>query len=199
MAFILGVVFVAVAFIGGISGEIYKQFALTIAVSVLLSAFSALSLSPALAALLLRPHKKSASWLSRPFTWFTRAFGFGPNRYLEGVVFLLRRSALPVLVLCIVALLTAGLFKRLPAGFLPSEDQGAFFVSMRLPDGASTDRADAAARKIESVVARIPGVDKYFVLGGLDIATGTSNSNVATSRPPKTKDLSPPAIPATTD
>src|SRR5258708_8472865 len=104
IAFILAAVFIPVAFIGGISGEIYKQFALTIAVSVLLSAFSALSLSPALAALLLRPHKKSASWLSRPFTWFNRSFEWATNRYIEGVVFLLRRSALPVLVLCIVAL-----------------------------------------------------------------------------------------------
>ncbi len=93
---------------------------------------------------------------------------------------LIGRSALPVLVLCVVAVLTVGLFKRLPAGFLPSEDQGAFFVSMRLPDGASTDRADAAASKIEGVIGKLPGVDKYFVLGGLDIATGTSNSNVAT-------------------
>src|SRR5260370_22536279 len=171
MAFILGVVFVAVAFIGGISGEIYKQFALTIAVSVLLSAFSALSLSPALAALLLRPHKKSTSLLSRPFRWFNRTFEWTTDRYLTGVVMLIKHSALPVIALCLVSLLTVGLFKRLPAGFLPNEDQGAFFVSMRLPDGASTDRADDAARKIENVVSKIPGVDKYFVLGGLDIAT----------------------------
>jgi len=180
IAFILAAVFIPVAFIGGISGEIYKQFALTIAVSVLLSAFSALSLSPALAALLLRPHKKSTSWLSRPFAWFNGAFEWATNRYLSTVVMLMRRVALPVLVLCAVSLVTFGLFKRLPAGFLPSEDQGAFFVAMRLPDGASTDRADAAARKIESVIAKLPGVDTYFVLGGLDIATGTSNSNVAT-------------------
>ena len=99
IAFILAAVFIPVAFIGGISGEIYKQFALTIAVSVLLSAFSALSLSPALAALLLRPHKKSTSWLSRPFEWFNRAFDWTTNRYLSGVVLLIRRAALPVLVL----------------------------------------------------------------------------------------------------
>src|SRR5437879_2187733 len=92
------------------------------------------------------------------------AFAFATNRYLSGVTMLLRRRALPVLVLGVVSLLTAGLFRRLPAGFLPNEDQGAFFVSMRLPDGASTDRADAAARKIEAVMARLPGVDKYFVL-----------------------------------
>ena len=180
IAFILAAVFVPVAFLGGISGEIYKQFALTIAVSVLLSAFSALSLSPALAALLLRPHGHSKSLLSRPFDWFNRTFEWTTNRYLSTVVFLIRRSALPVIVLCIVAGFTYGLFRHLPVGFLPNEDQGAFFVSMRLPDGASTDRADAAARKIETVVSKIPGVDKYFVLGGLDIATGTSNSNVAT-------------------
>ena len=150
IAFILAAVFIPVAFIGGISGEIYKQFALTIAVSVLLSAFSALSLSPALAALLLRPHKKSHVVAARvPSTGSTAAFEWTTNRYLSGVVLLIRRAALPVLVLCVVSLLTGGLFKRLPAGFLPDEDQGAFFVSVRLPDGASTDRTDAAARKIE--------------------------------------------------
>src|SRR4051812_18225706 len=121
IAFILAAVFIPVAFIGGISGEIYKQFALTIAVSVLLSAFSALSLSPALAALLLRPHKKTASWLSRPFTWFNRTFEWTTNRYLSGVVMLMRRSVLPVLALVVVTLITGGIFKRLPAGFLPNE------------------------------------------------------------------------------
>ncbi|MEO8597708.1 MAG: multidrug efflux RND transporter permease subunit [Candidatus Solibacter sp.] len=180
IAFILAAVFIPVAFIGGISGEIYKQFALTIAVSVLISAFSALSLSPALAALLLRPHTKQTSFLSKPFAWFNRAFEATTNKYLSTVVFLIRRTALPLLVLGAIGLLAFGLFKRLPNGFLPSEDQGAFFVSMRLPDGASTERADAAARRIENVVGKLPGVDKYFVLGGLDIATGTANSNVAT-------------------
>src|SRR5436305_3283160 len=92
IAFILAAVFVPVAFVGGISGEIYKQFAITIAVSVLLSAFNALSLSPALAALLLRPHKKSSSWLSRPFTWFNRGFEGATKGYLSTVVFLMRRA-----------------------------------------------------------------------------------------------------------
>src|ERR1039457_2275995 len=180
IAFILAAVFVPVAFIGGISGALYKQFALTIAISVLISAFSALSLSPALAALLLRPREKSTGWISKPFAWFNRGFDWSTNKYLSTVGFLIRRSIVPVLVLLGVTLLTVGLFKHLPTGFLPNEDQGAFFVSMRLPDGASTERADAAARKIEAVVSKIPGVATYFVLGGLDIATGTSNSNVAT-------------------
>ena len=97
------------------------------------------------------------------------------------MVFLIRRGVVAVLALLVaVTLLTGGIFKQLPAGFLPAEDQGAFFASVRLPDGASTERTDAACRKIENVIGKLPGVDKYFVLGGLDIATGTSNSNVAT-------------------
>jgi hydrophobe/amphiphile efflux-1 (HAE1) family protein len=180
IAFILAAVFIPVAFIGGISGEIYKQFAITIAVSVLLSAFNALSLSPALSALLLRPHKKTTSWISRPFAWFNSAFGWTTNRYLSGVVFLMRRAVVAVALLVAVTLLTGGIFKKLPAGFLPAEDQGAFFASVRLPDGASTQRTDEACRKIENVISKIDGVDTYFVLGGLDIATGTANSNVAT-------------------
>jgi multidrug efflux pump len=180
IAFILAAVFIPVAFIGGISGEIYKQFAITIAVSVLLSAFNALSLSPALAALLLRPQKESRSWISRPFEWFNRAFDSTTRGYLGGVKVLVRRSILAVLALIAVSVVTVGTFKRLPAGFLPSEDQGAFFASIRLPDGASTERTDAACQKIEQSIGRIPGVDKFFILGGLDIATGTSNSNVAT-------------------
>ncbi|HTM51584.1 MAG TPA: multidrug efflux RND transporter permease subunit [Bryobacteraceae bacterium] len=180
IAFILAAVFIPVAFVGGISGEIYKQFAITVAVSVLLSAFNALSLSPALAALLLRPHGKSASWLSRPFEWFNKAFEWTTNRYLSAVVFLIRRAAIAVVALLAITLVSGGIFKRLPTGFLPNEDQGAFFASVRLPDGASTERTDLACRKIEQIVSRIPGVDTYFVLGGLDIATSTSNSNVAT-------------------
>ncbi|HXK04705.1 MAG TPA: multidrug efflux RND transporter permease subunit [Verrucomicrobiae bacterium] len=180
IAFILAAVFIPVAFVGGISGEIYKQFAITIAVSVLLSAFNALSLSPALAALLLRPHKKSRSWLSRPFDWFNTGFGRATGHYLSGVTLLIRRSVLAVVALVAVTIVTYGIFKGLPTGFLPTEDQGAFFASVRLPDGASTERTDAACRKIEHVVSTVPGVATYFVIGGLDIATGTSNSNVAT-------------------
>jgi hydrophobe/amphiphile efflux-1 (HAE1) family protein len=180
IAFILAAVFIPVAFVGGISGEIYKQFAITIAVSVLLSAFNALSLSPALAALLLRPHHDSGSWLTRPFAWFNRTFTWTTNRYLSGVKLLIRRAAMAVLLLLVVSLLTGGLFKRVPTGFLPDEDQGAFFAGVRLPDGASLERTEAASRKIEDGIGRIPGVDKQFVLGGLDIATSTSNSNVAT-------------------
>ena len=180
IAFILAAVFIPVAFISGISGEIYRQFALTIAVSVLLSAFSALSLSPALSSLLLRPHKESRGLLARGFGLFNRGFDWTNRKYMSSVGLLIRRSALAIIALLAFTVATGGLFRSLPAGFLPNEDQGAFFVSIRLPDGASTERTDLAVRKIEQITSKLPGVSTYFVLGGLDIATGTSNSNVAT-------------------
>jgi hydrophobe/amphiphile efflux-1 (HAE1) family protein len=179
IAFILAAVFIPVAFIGGISGQIYRQFALTIAVSVLISAFSALSLSPALASLLLKPATKGG-WLSKPFGYFNRAFEFTNRKYMSGVGFLIRRSFLAIAALVAFVCLSGALFKSLPAGFLPNEDQGAIFVAIRLPDGASTERTDLASQKIEKVLSGIEGIDNVFVLGGLDITTGTSNSNVAT-------------------
>ena len=180
IAFILAAVFIPVAFISGISGQIYRQFALTIAVSVLISAFSALSLSPALSSMLLRPRKESRGLLSRGFGLFNRGFDWTNRKYMSSVAFLIRRSVFAVIALLAFTTLTGLLFRTLPAGFLPNEDQGAFFVSIRLPDGASTERTDRAVRKIEEVTSRLEGVDTYFVLGGLDLATGTSNSNVAT-------------------
>jgi multidrug efflux pump len=180
IAFILAAVFIPVAFLGGISGQIYKQFALTIAVSVLISAFSALSLSPALCSLILKHKSESKGFLTRVFSGFNRAFEWTTNRYLASVGALMRKSVIALLALAIFWLLAGGLFKRLPTGFLPDEDQGAFFTAMRLPDGASADRANAAAKKIEKVVADLPGVANSFVLGGLDLATNTSASNVAT-------------------
>jgi multidrug efflux pump len=185
IAFILAAVFIPVAFLGGISGQIYRQFALTIAVSVLISAFNALSLSPALSALLLRQKTTQKNALMRVidrfgFDKFNAAFSWATGKYLSGVKVLIRRSALALVGLFAFWAATGMLFKILPSGFLPDEDQGAFFSGVRLPDGASTERTDQATAKIEKVISGLPGVDKYFVLGGLDIATQTSNSNVAT-------------------
>jgi hydrophobe/amphiphile efflux-1 (HAE1) family protein len=180
IAVILASVFIPVAFLGGISGQIYRQFALTIAASVLISAFSALSLSPALSALLLRPNTGSRGPLTSLFGYFNRAFTWTTNRYLVGVGMLIRRSALTILGLVVFWVAAGWLFTQLPSGFLPDEDQGSIFVSVRLPDGASLDRTDAAVRKIENVLKNTKGVNQYFVIGGTDIATNTSSSNVAT-------------------
>jgi hydrophobe/amphiphile efflux-1 (HAE1) family protein len=180
IAFILAAVFIPVAFLGGISGQLYRQFALTIAASVLISAFSALSLSPALSTLLLRPRKSTRGWLARLFDRFNRGFDWVTHKYLGGVAMLIRRSALALIILGVFWLSAGWLFKKIPTGFLPDEDQGAFFVAVRLPDGASLDRTDAATAKVENVVAHLKGIDHYFVFGGLDIATQTSGPNVST-------------------
>ena len=180
IACILAAVFIPVAFLGGISGQIYRQFALTIASSVLLSAFSALSLSPALSSLLLKPHTKKRGPLVFCFARFNRGFEWATDRYLAGVGLLIRRSALALVGLAVFWIAGAWLFKILPAGFLPDEDQAAYFVPVRLPDGASIDRTSAAVARIEERLGKVKGVESWFVIGGNDFTTGTSASNTAT-------------------
>ena len=180
IACILAAAFVPVAFLGGISGQIYKQFALTIAASVLISAFNALSLSPALSAILLRPKMKTRGLLARFFGAFDRVFERARSRYLAGVAGLIRMPVFALLGLLCFWAAAGTLFRHLPTGFLPEEDQGTIFISIRLPDAASMPRAEAASRRVEDIVRKIPGVAGTFVLGGLDITTRTSSSNVAT-------------------
>jgi hydrophobe/amphiphile efflux-1 (HAE1) family protein len=180
IAFILAAVFIPVAFLGGVTGQIYKQFALTIAASVLISAFSALSLSPALSALLLKPRKTSRGPLTFGFRYFNFGFHWATHQYLKGVGMMIRRCALALIALGVFWLAGAGLFKILPTGFLPDEDQGAIFVSIRLPDGASMQRTEAAVTKIENQIRQLKGVASWFVIGGTDFATQTQGSNVAT-------------------
>ena len=180
IAFILGAVFIPVAFLGGISGQIYRQFALTIASSVLISAFNALSLSPAMSALILRPKGAAKGIVARLFGLFNRGFDWTMGRYLSGVKGLIRKSAWALVALACVFLAAGGLFKILPSGFLPDEDQGVFFVSVRLPDGASLGRTQRVVSNIEKMTMAMPGVADVTTFGGLDIATQTNNSNVAT-------------------
>jgi len=180
IALILSAVFIPVAFLGGISGEIYRQFALTIAASVLISAFSALSLSPALSAMLLRPAKANRGLLGRSYGWFNRGFEWSTHRYLAGVRTFIRRSVFAAVALGALFLAVGGLFKAVPAGFLPDEDQGVVFVLLRLPDGASLERNKIVTAEIENTVLSIPGVQDTVTLGGLDISTRTNGSNVST-------------------
>ena len=180
IACILAAAFIPVAFLGGISGQIYKQFALTIAVSVLISAFNALSLSPALSAILLRPKMQARGPVGRFFNGFDRAFEWTRNRYLEGVGTLIGKTALAMLGLFAFWFAAGSLFRQLPTSFLPDEDQGTVYVTVRLPDAASVERTDAATRKVDEIILKTPGVAGTFTLGGLDISTRTSSSNVAT-------------------
>src|SRR3954471_3994301 len=180
IACILAAVFIPVAFLGGIAGQIYRQFALTIAASVLLSAFNALSLSPALSALLLKPKSESKGLLARFFGKFNQGFEWTTNRYVVGVKALIRRSALALIALAVCYAAAGTLFKQVPTGFLPDEDQGVFFVAVRLPDGASLERTDRVVTQVEEVLHSTPGIHDTSIIGGLDLPTSTNNSNVTT-------------------
>ena len=158
IALVLSAVFVPTAFIPGITGRLYQQFAVTIAISVLLSAFNALTLSPALAALLLRPKKPSKGLLSRFFIWFNRVFGRATEGYVSLCGGLIRKSAVAVVMLVVFSV-AAGFFgSRVPSSFLPDEDQGYLFVNMQLPNASSLQRTDTATRGVEKILASTPGV-----------------------------------------
>jgi hydrophobic/amphiphilic exporter-1 (mainly G- bacteria), HAE1 family len=158
IALVLSAVFVPTAFIPGITGRLYQQFAVTIAISVILSAFNALTLSPALSALLLKPKEGRGGLLKGFFDWFNRAFARVTNAYVSVCGALIRKSAI-ALILIVVFAASAGLFaSKVPSSFLPDEDQGYLYINLQLPNAASLQRTDAVARKIEDVLAKTPGV-----------------------------------------
>jgi HAE1 family hydrophobic/amphiphilic exporter-1 len=156
-ALVLSAVFVPTAFIPGITGRLYQQFAVTIAISVLLSAFNALTLSPALAALLLRPRTQSRGLLGRFCDWFNRSFERQPRLRPLGAALI--RKTIVVSVLLVAFGVAAGFFaNRVPSSFLPDEDQGYAYVNLQLPNGASMERTTAVAADVEKILANTPGV-----------------------------------------
>src|SRR5262245_10460199 len=158
IALVLTAVFIPTAFLPGITGRLYQQFALTIAISVIFSAFNALTLSPALSALLLRPRKKTRGPLGWFFDRFNRIFGTFTHGYVNLSRLAIRKAVLSFVLLFVLAI-GAGFFgSRLPSGFLPEEDQGYVFISLQLPNAASLERTDQACRKIEDILANTPGV-----------------------------------------
>jgi HAE1 family hydrophobic/amphiphilic exporter-1 len=160
IALVLSAVFVPTAFIPGITGRLYQQFAVTIAISVILSAFNALTLSPALAALLLRPKQESHGLLRRFFDWFNRVFERATDGYVGWSGVLLKKTAVMVALL-LAFCVAAGFFaSRVPSSFLPDEDQGYAYVNLQLPNSASLERTSQAATQIENILANTPGV-KY--------------------------------------
>jgi HAE1 family hydrophobic/amphiphilic exporter-1 len=169
IALVLSSVFVPTAFIPGITGKLYQQFAVTIAISVVLSAFNALTLSPALAALLLRPKKASRGPLGKFFDWFNRIFGRATEGYVRLSGALIRKSAFAMAALVILGV--AGLFfgSRVPSSFLPDEDQGYVFVSMQLPNAASMERTAAAAGQVEKILAGTPGIQYTTTVVGFNL------------------------------
>src|SRR6266545_3913933 len=180
-ALVLMAVFIPIAFLPGITGQLYRQFALTIAVAVALSALNALTLTPALCALLLRPAGMARKrWLAR--VW-NAAFLRLTNGYDRTVQHIVRRTALAVVVL--LALSGAGYFllRAVPTGFAPTEDQGYLLVNVQLPDAASLERTDAVVRQIEKILLETSGVETVVAIGGRSFITGVNGPNVASLFP----------------
>jgi hydrophobic/amphiphilic exporter-1 (mainly G- bacteria), HAE1 family len=174
VAVILSAVFIPLAFIGGITGRLNKQFAVTIAVSVLFSAFNALTLSPALSALLLRPRTESRGALARFFGVFNRIFDRVRERYLGLSGFLIRKAAIGVGLLVAFAALAFLVGRGVPGGFLTEEDQGYFFMNVQLPDAASLERTDGVTRKIDAILASTPEVKGFNTIAGFSILSYSS-------------------------
>jgi HAE1 family hydrophobic/amphiphilic exporter-1 len=169
IALVLSSVFVPTAFIPGITGKLYQQFAVTIAISVVLSAFNALTLSPALSALLLRPRNASRGLLGKFFDWFNRNFERGTEGYVRLSGALIRKSALAFVSLVIFGVAGFFLSSRVPSSFLPDEDQGYVFISMQLPNAASMERTAAAAGEVEKLLAQTPGIEYTTTVIGFNL------------------------------
>jgi hydrophobe/amphiphile efflux-1 (HAE1) family protein len=177
IALILSAVFIPVAFLGGLTGRMYQQFALTIAISVLLSAFNALSLSPALCAMFLRAPKPGRGPLGKFFGGFNKGFDRVTKGYVGVSRLLVRRAWLTIVIVASVAV-GAGLFgSALPAGFVPEEDQGVFSINVQLPPGSSLELTSAVLAKIEAILAKTEGIDSYDAIGGYGILTSSFQPN----------------------
>jgi HAE1 family hydrophobic/amphiphilic exporter-1 len=167
-------VFVPVAFIPGISGQLFQQFAVAVSVSMVISAINALTLSPALCAILLKPHHGPKRG---PLGWISRRIDAARDGYVRIAGLIARRAVLSLLLLALAFGAVAWLFRAVPSGFLPSEDQGAFFVEVRLPEGASVNRTDATMRQVEAMLGGIEGVDSVVSVTGYSFLDGIAKSS----------------------
>jgi hydrophobic/amphiphilic exporter-1 (mainly G- bacteria), HAE1 family len=183
IAIVLSAVFIPVALTGGITGRLYQQFAITIAVSVCLSAFNALTLSPALAALILRPKKETAkkNLMNRFFASFNRGFDKFTNRYSRLAGYFARKLIITLVILGIITVSAGSLLKSVPGGFVPEEDEGYFLMGALLPDAASSERTDSLTRKLEDILKNIPEIKSYTVINGYSILSSTNANNSATA------------------
>jgi HAE1 family hydrophobic/amphiphilic exporter-1 len=176
IALILAAVFIPTAFIPGITGRLYQQFAVTIAISVLFSAFNALTLSPALCALLLKPKTKSKGLLARFFDWFNRMFQRTTDGYVSTSGWLVRKSIVGVVIILVLSVFVVLLGAKLPGGFLPTEDQGYAFVSLQLPQGTSLQRTEDASRDVENALHQVPGVQSVTSVIGFSLLSFTQDT-----------------------
>ena len=182
IAFVLAAVFVPVAFLGGMMGVLYRQFALTIAISMALSAFVALTLTPALCATMLKPHseKDDEGVLGRFFKKFNDGFNSMRIKYQGVVGWFIGNSKYVFILLVLVCGLTGLLFKVIPSTFVPDEDQGYFAVSISLPEGTSSNQTEATMDKVAGAIQQIPGIQNVMSINGFDIMAFGTKSNAAT-------------------
>jgi hydrophobic/amphiphilic exporter-1 (mainly G- bacteria), HAE1 family len=169
IALVLSAVFVPTAFIPGITGKLYQQFAVTIAISVLLSAFNALTLSPALAALLLKPKGESQGLLRRFFDWFNRMFERITEGYVGRSAVLVKKTGVAVVLLLAFAVAAGFFANRIPSSFLPDEDQGYAYVNVQLPNGSSLERTTAVSKDVEKILMDTPGVEHVTCFVGFSL------------------------------
>jgi HAE1 family hydrophobic/amphiphilic exporter-1 len=177
IALILASVFIPVGFMAGIQGRLNKQFAITIAISVIISAFNALTLSPALSAMLLKPRAHTRGALGRFFGVFNRWFDRATHGYVRVSHGLVRKAALGVGLLVVFTVLAALLGRRLPTSFVPEEDYGYFLLNVQLPPAASLERTDAVCRKIDALLARTPGIANFNTIAGFSLLSRVTASN----------------------
>ena len=179
IALVLSAVFVPVAFISGISGRLYQQFAITIAISVLFSAMNALSLSPALASLILKPATGKRSPLQFFYNGFNKVFGRFTDGYLSLTGILVRKAFRSTLLVAVITVAAVLIVRKIPGGFLPDEDNGYFFVNLQLPDAASLERTNAASQRAEEIIKNTKGVAYTTAVTGYSMLTGAYASNTA--------------------
>lgn len=179
IALILAAVFVPVAFAGGITGRLYQQFAITIAISVLFSAFNALTLSPALSAIILKPKKESKGLLQRFFNGFNRVFDKFTLGYTGVAGIVARKSVRSVIIIAVVVGVTALLGRNIPGGFVPEEDEGYYLINIQLPDASSLERSDEVAKKVEGILTKVEGIEYSTVVLGFSLLTQSYSTNNA--------------------
>jgi multidrug efflux pump subunit AcrB len=178
IALVLAAVFVPVAFVGGLTGQLYRQFALTLAVSVILSAICALTFTPAMCALLLRrvDERASAGPLGRFYAAFNRAFNRSRDGYVRTVAVMERHALMVMLTFAVLLVAVYGLISTRPSGFVPPEDQGYALALVNLPPAAALERTNAAMSQVSQIARSIPGVDGVVYISGFNLLTGQSVS-----------------------
>jgi HAE1 family hydrophobic/amphiphilic exporter-1 len=174
---VLMAVFVPTAFLGGITGQLYRQFALTIAATALISAVNAVTLKPAQCALWLRPSSQKKNWFYRGFN---RVYGWCENVYTAIIRVAVRQTVLMMVLFLALVALTGWWFVQLPTGFVPTEDQGYAIVAIQLPDAASQERTREVTRQVSAILKETPGVRSWFLLGGMSLLDSSVSSNAAT-------------------